>query len=207
MNSKRFLLFTFAITLAGCIPSLHPLYTPKDVIYDPKLIGAWTEPNSSDWGTWEFRVATEPNSYTMIFTDKDKKIGSFKVHLLKLDKTLFLDIFPGNDSNLQQLNSLYAMHLLPAHTFMKIDQIEPTLKMRFMDAKNFAKRLEKEPKLLKHEILEDSGAEIVLTASTKELQEFMRKHANDKDVFGEPSNMKRVLPPDSNKPADPNAKK
>jgi hypothetical protein len=200
MNPKQFLFFVIAITVAGCVPSLHPLYTDKDVVYDPKLIGVWSDPNSKDTGTWEFRAA-EPNNYKMIYTDKDKAAGTFGVYLVRIDEMLFLDLFP-IDPNLPQ-NGFYQLHLIPAHTFMKVDQIEPTLKLRFMDSDIF----EKKPDLLKHEVLDHEGSKkLVLTASTKELQEFMRKHANDKDVFGEPSNMKRVLPPDSNKPADPNAK-
>jgi hypothetical protein len=204
MNGKKNLLFVFGVLLAGCVPSLHPLYTDKDVVYDPKLVGVWSDPNSSDTGIWEFRPA-EPNTYTMIFTDKDKKTGSFSVHLAKLNNTLFLDVFP-NDPNMPQ-NGFYQIHLLPAHTFMKVDQIEPTLKLCFMDVDKFTKRLEKNPTLLKHEILKNGEAKLVLTASTKELQEFMRKHAGDKDVFGEPSNLKRMPPADSNKPTDPNVKK
>ena len=205
MNGKKNLLLVFGVLLAGCVPSLHPLYTPKEVVYDPKLIGIWADSNSSDSGTWEFRAA-EPNSYTMIYTDKDKKVGTFGVHLVKIDEMLFLDLFP-TDPNLPQ-NGFYQLHLLPVHTFMKVDQIEPTLELRFMEADKFTKRLEKHPILLKHEVLQEgSEKKFILTASTKELQEFMRKHAGDKDVFGEPSNMKRVPPQDGNKPADPNAKK
>ena len=207
MNGKSILLFVFGVLLTGCVPSLHPLYTDKEVVYDPKLIGVWADdPNSSDSGIWEFRPA-EPNSYTMIYTDEKKKVGSFKVHLVKLDKMLFLDIYPDNDPNLEKLSPFYAIHLIAAHTFMKVDQIEPTLKLRMMDVDKFTRRIEKDPHLVKHEIVKDGEAKIVLTASTKELQEFMRKHAGDKDVFGEPSDMKHVLPPDSNTPADPNAKK
>ena len=206
MNDKKKLLFIFGILLAGCVPSLHPLYTPKDVVYDPKLVGVWAEPNSPDSCTWAFLAGSEPNSYTMVYTDKDKKTGSFNVHLLKLDAALFLDVFP-NEPNLPQ-NSYYQWHLLPSHTFMKVDQIEPTLKLRLMDVDNFTKRLEKHPALLKHEVMkEGTEGRVVLTASTKELQEFMRKHAGDKDVFGEPSNMKRLLPSEGNKSADPNARK
>jgi len=204
MNGKKNLLLIFGVLLAGCVPSLHPLYTPKEVVYDPKLIGIWADSNSSDSGTWEFRAA-EPNSYTMIYTDKDKKVGTFGVHLVKIDEMLFLDLFP-TDPNLPQ-NGFYQLHLLPVHTFMKVDQIEPALKLRFMDVDKFTKRLEKNPALLKHEVLKDGEAKIVLTASTKELQEFMRKHAKDEGVFGEASDMKRMLPQDGNKLDDPNAKK
>lgn len=204
MNGKKILLFVFGILLAGCVPSLHPLYTPKDVVYDPKLVGVWADQNSPDSGKWEFRPA-EPNSYTMIYTDKDKKTGSFNAHLAKINGVLFLDVFP-NDPNLTQ-NGYYQLHLLPVHTFMKVDQIEPALKLRLMDVDKFTKRLEKNPAMLKHEILQQgSDKKVVLTASTKELQEFMRKHAGDKDVFGEASNLKRIMPQDSRKSADPNAK-
>jgi hypothetical protein len=141
-------------------------------------------------GTWEFRTAAEPNSYKMIYTDKDKKSGSFDVHLVKLDKMLFLDVFPA-DPNLPY-NGYYNFHLLPVHTFIKIDQIEPTLQMRFMDADKFEKRLAKDPNLLKHEVLGKNRPNIVLTASTKEMQDFMLKYANDETVFGKPAIMKRT---------------
>jgi hypothetical protein len=212
MKSKKFLLITLGIILAGCVPSLLPLYTPKDVVYDPKLIGVWTDPNSPYSGTWEFRGIPDSNSYLMIYTDEKRSSGVFVVILMKLDKMLFLDVFPIDDPNLQ-INSLYAIHFLPVHTFMKVEQIEPTLKLRLMDVDKFTKRLEKNPQLLKYEVIyeasifEKKQLKIVLTASTKELQDFMRKHANDSDVFGEPSNMKHVQPPDGNRPTDPNAKK
>ena len=32
-------LISFLIVLAGCVPSLNPLYTDRDVIFDPALLG------------------------------------------------------------------------------------------------------------------------------------------------------------------------
>ena len=51
--------------------------------------------------------------------------------------------------------------------------------------------------MIKYEIVHDR---LVLTASTKELQEFLKAHANDEGLFGEPSKMKRVQPKDPNVP-------
>ena len=31
------------VLLAGCFPSLHPLYTEEDLVYDSALVGTWTE--------------------------------------------------------------------------------------------------------------------------------------------------------------------
>ena len=184
-------IFAIGILLAGCIPSLHQLYTNKDVVYDPKLVGAWKDPNSLD--RWEFQKGSEPNSYTLVYTDDKKKTGSFDVHLVKLDKMLFLDVFP-KDAN-QPYNDYYKLHLYPVHTFVKVEQIDPLLKLRFMDIEKFTKRLEKEPKLIKHELVEppvEDSRKIILTASTKELQDFMLKHANDENVFAKPIIMKRI---------------
>src|SRR5688572_2052421 len=36
--------------VAGCVPSLNPLYTLKEVVFDPALIGSWSEEGS----TWTF---------------------------------------------------------------------------------------------------------------------------------------------------------
>jgi len=34
--------FTFLIIfLSGCLTTLHPIFTEKDLAYDPKLIGTW----------------------------------------------------------------------------------------------------------------------------------------------------------------------
>jgi hypothetical protein len=113
---------------------------------------------------------------------------------------MFLDIFP-EEPKCEQ-NDFYMIHLLPAHTFIKIEQIEPTLEMRMMDRDKFEKIIKKDPNLIKHEIMEEQNG-IVLTASTVELQQFIKKYANDPNLFDEASDLKRVEP---NKPvaAEPN---
>ncbi len=51
--------------------------------------------------------------------------------------------------------------------------------------------------MIKYEIVHDR---LVLTASTKKLQGFLKAHANDEGLFGEPSKMKRVQPKNPNVP-------
>ena len=69
---------------------------------------------------------------------------------------------------------------MPVHTFIKIDSIEPELKMRLTNEEEMKKLLEKKPKIIKHTFVEER---LILTASTKELQNFMLKYANDERVF------------------------
>ena len=179
--------------LGGCVPSLHRLYTDKDAIFEEKLVGKWAEGNSKDY--WEFEEA-EPNSYNLTVVD-DGKEGKFTAHLVKIDNMMFLDLFP-EEPELKE-NDFYKLHLLPVHTFMEIEQIEPVLKMNMMDMEEFQKILKKDPAIVKYEVLEDHGDMIILTASTKELQEFMKKYADNKKLFEEEAEgLKRIIPIEPN---------
>lgn len=185
MNAKKLLFYTLAVLLGGCVPSLHQLYTDKDLVFDEKLLGAWADDDTR----WTFQKGADPNSYKLAVTDDEGK-GEFVAHLVKIDDMLFLDLFP-EEPKLEQSNDFYKMHLVGVHTFIKVEQIAPILKMRIMNPEKIEKMLENDPNVLKHEKVEDR---IILTASPKELQRFMRKYANVEDVFGDPSDLKRVEP-------------
>lgn len=38
--------------LPACVPSMNPLYTAKDLVFDPALVGAWAPDGSKE--TWRF---------------------------------------------------------------------------------------------------------------------------------------------------------
>ena len=193
MNTRKFLFYALAILMGGCVPSLHPLYTAKDLVFNEDLISTWAD----DDNRWVFQRGLDPNSYKLTVTDDEGK-GEFVAHLVKIDKMLFLDLFP-EEPELERSNDYYKMHLLGVHTFIKVERIEPTLQMRVMNPDKIGEMLEDDPNLLKHEELEDR---IVLTASTKELQKFMKKYANIEEVFGDASELKRAKREEPAGPAD-----
>jgi len=188
---KRYgLLLTWVLTLvvAGCVPSLNPLYTEKDLVFDAALVGVWSEKEDAS-ETWAFEKTGE-KEYRLVYT-ADGKTGEFEAHLLKLGNTLFLDLYPDGKS-LDELNrnDFYKSHLIPGHTFAKVTRIEPTLQMGFLNPDWLKELSEQNPKAIRHEKVSDR---IVLTASTRELQEFVLKNLNTKGAFGdEPSNLKRI---------------
>lgn len=184
MGTKKAAFYLLAVMLGGCVlSSLHPLYTDEELIFEEKLIGKW----SDEHNIWEFR-AGEPNTYQMrVF---DGKEGRFVAHLVKLEDMLFLDIFP-DEPCLEQDNDFYKLHILPTHTFMKVDQIGPKLQLRAMDYDKVSKMLQEDPNLLKHEVIEDR---IVLTASTEQLQEFIVEYANEEGVFADATELTRRQP-------------
>ncbi len=196
MKIRKMLPIVLAVALAGCVPSLHSLFTDADVIFEPQLIGIWANTDNAE-ETWRFKPnLQQDNKYEVIYTDDDGKTGIFIGALGKIDSMTFLDLYPGEVEI--SANAFYKAHLLPAHTFIKIEQIRPTLKMRAMNPDKFANMLENDPNLIKHEIIDDDR--VVITASTQQLQQFMKQHANDKELFGEPTELKKLEPVDPNAP-------
>jgi len=206
--TRKLLFYLLAAILGGCVPvmSLHPLYTEKDVVFEEKLLGIWVDDPNGPKTIWEFRRPDEEEKgYKLIYTDEDGKKGSFSVHLVKLTERLFLDIYPDEfpcvdmeDPNKTEFayNSLF---LVPAHTFIKIDSIGPELIMRLTDDENMETLLKQDPNAVKFESLEED--KIVLTASTKELQAFVLKYADDERLFSKETVLSRKK---IKEPADPN---
>ena len=192
MKIQKLLFYVLAALLGGCVPiaSLHPLFTQEDLIFEEKLLGTWTDdPNNPDT-TWQFKRLDEPEragqmAYKLIFSDEEGRKGSFIAHLARLENKLFLDPYPSElpwepkDPNKVEwvYNTLF---LIPAHTFIKIDSIEPQLKMRLTVEDKMAELLKEDPKAVRHALTKDR---LVLTASTKELQAFVLKYADDSRAF------------------------
>jgi len=188
MNTKKILFYLLAVVLGGCVPvmSLHSLYTDKDVIFEEKLLGTWIQEPNSPKTTWEFTRIDEPNNaYKLVFTDEDGNKGSFVTHLVKLKDKLFLDVYPSElpwepeDPN--QVDWPYnGFFMIPAHTFIKVGAIEPQLKLQLTIESKMEELLKENPNAIKHTLIEDR---LILTASTKELQAFIMKYADDERLF------------------------
>ena len=201
MKARKFLFYVLAGLLGSCVPSLHPLYTDKELVFDEKLLGSWGESDQ----VWEFKKGEKEKSYDLVTDEKGKK-GEFTVYLVRIQDSakadkekesarqtlLFLDLYPKEPK--LEANDFYKYHLLPVHTFLKIEQPGTSLKIRAMNPEKLQEMLKDKPDLIKHEVVEDR---IVLTASTKQLQKFMLEHANDEGLFGDPTEMERIEPKDA----------
>jgi hypothetical protein len=181
------LLLTCAVAavMLGCVPSLHPLYTDNDLVFEPGLVGKWGKPNETD--SWTFEKSGD-KSYTLTTTDEGVP-GKFEAHLVRLGKHLFLDTYPV-EPNFK--NNFYKGHLMRVHYFWKV-----TLKGNKLEIAglmpDWLKDMIGEKKItVRHETLPDDKG-ILLTASTKDLQALITKHAEDPKAFGEkPDVLRRV---------------
>ncbi len=193
MKRNRWLGMLVALVgLGGCVQTLQPAYQAKDLIFEPGLLGVWKDGDSSDSrGQWEFRRDGK-QGYQLVITDNNGKTGKFQAHLARVDDLTLIDLVPERPA--VDASETYLYYLLPTHTFFVVDQLEPELQMRAMNVQWLGKQLEAEPGLLAHESRE-RDKRLLVTASTKELQQFIRQHRNHDEAFGEPSHLVRLADP------------
>ena len=184
MKKITTLLFLAGLAMVGgCVPSLHGIFTDKDGVFEERLLGFWSTEDGEE--SWRFTKAG-PKKYHTMFIDENGKSLSFDGRLVRLEGKLFLDLYPDEQSRPDNA------FIVPAHIFIHIKQIEPTLKMAMMDPNKLKKLLDETPELIRHEKVED--CKVVLTAPTKALQAFLVKYAEDERVFGDADSLVRMVP-------------
>lgn len=182
MKPKHALIATglFILFLSGCIPSIHGLYTKDDIEFKNELIGEWLD---SDDNTWKFSSDNQEN-YLLRYTEgrvfgEDLVTGYFIAHLVKLDDYYFLDLYP-DDNNQLEMPSLLISTLLPVHIFAKVEFRNNGVVVRFFNPDRLKEVLEEGRIRISHE---ETDELFVLTASTKELQGFVIKYAEEEEAF------------------------
>lgn len=177
MKTKKTVFYLLVLLLAGCLPSLHQLYTDETLVFEEGLVGKW---RTDERGTWQFRQDGE-KEYELKIYETEEELGRFKAHLVKIKGMMFLDLYPDSEF-VKDLDDFYKWHLLAVHTFMKVDSIEPSLRLRIIDYDEVTDILEDDPDAIKHEVVDER---IVLTATTEQLQEFVVEHVDT--IFGDES--------------------
>ncbi|MFC1573810.1 hypothetical protein ACFL30_01350 [Candidatus Latescibacterota bacterium] len=155
----------------GClVTSIHPLYFEEDVVFKPELLGTWSM--KDDNSNWMFKEDKD-NTYKLIIFD-EKTSGKFEAHLLRLGEYMFLDIFPEEPE--ESMNVMYYLHLVPVHSFFKVTLAGDSLALGNVDLELFEDWVEQKKADIKYEHFDDR---YLLTAPTKELQEFYMKRAKE----------------------------
>lgn len=182
MKTKHALIVTgiFVLFLSGCIPSIHGLFTDDDIAFKSELIGEWID---SDDNAWNFTSSNKQN-YLLNYTEgkilgEDLVTGDFIAHLVKLGDTYFLDLYPG-DNNQLEMPSLLINTLLPVHIFAKVEFRDEDVVVRFFNPDRLKELLEEGHIRISHE---ETDELFVLTASTDELQRFVVKYAAEEEAF------------------------
>lgn len=175
--------------ISGCIPSLHPLYFDKDRITLDEIEGNWI---SDEDDGWEFVKDKNQPSYTLritedttgLFRNSDIQTMFFEANIVKLGDTYFIDLYPGDNEEIENMADFLAIHLVPAHTFLKLEIVGDQLLIYYLSPDWLQNLIESHKIRIKHEVVDED--QIILTASTKELQKFITKYSHDEEAFSDP---------------------
>jgi len=164
------------VFLTGCLQSLHPLFHEADLIFDERLVGAWTAEDE----TWTFERATSgmfdkrpENAFAIRVTDKDSTISHFQGHLGAIEDDTFMDLFP--DGAVQGGTEGWCV---PLHLVYRIWVGSDTLRIAALDTDWFDQTVSKEQTRTRLQIQKIDGRDIA-TAPTDTLQAFLRDHYRD----------------------------
>ncbi len=166
-------LISFLWIISGCVPSLNPLYTEEDLVYNNELIGTWIEIKSKE--TWTFSQKSKKEYWLNHSENNDAAL--FEAHLVKLGDFLFIDLYP---SELKSSNYLYQTHLYPVHTFSKIRISKNQIVIKILNPIWLEESVEN--KRINIDYVR-SDETILLTAKTTELQNFVLKYALIENAF------------------------
>ena len=178
------------VLLAGCVArSLHPFCTEQNLVFESALIGTWEQDAdmSGGLGTWTFEQSG-PKVYRLTIAEGDDK-GQFEAHLFMLSSRTYMDLFPDEqEPEWKDVHLLYALHVLPVHTVWRVWLEGDDLRLATLDPEWLKQQLEDASEPLSHELCEE---EVLLTASTREVQQFLRSQADNSGAWGEPCALRR----------------
>jgi hypothetical protein len=187
------LLGAFALLSACWVSSIQPLYDQEHLVYDGALVGRWQpEPDDSilaiegdvDHKTYTLQYVSSADNKKDVCKDNlasppvDLELsGPFAGHLVQLGSVRFLDVFPDGFSGSN-------LGWIPSHTIFKVSVDPRKLSLTPPNASwlcdsthpngNVVGQCGSDP---------DGYTDFLFTATTPVLQEFLREHASDGEVY------------------------
>ncbi len=208
MKTKAILIIGILAVLAGsCIPSLFPLYTQDDIIFDKGIEGAWDggdigvctiekleyHPNSSfmdpDWTELDEDSDPENIHYRLTVKkvfEKDTSEVGFLMHLFRLGDYMYANFYP--DSYETEHGFLF-WHMVQTNTFTQIEIFNERFELRAFDPV-FLENLIKDSRIRISHV--SMGGKILITAPTEDLQKFVLKYSDEDGALMEPNVFKKI---------------
>jgi hypothetical protein len=203
MNTKSFLFFALIMLLflQGClVKSLHPFYKDSNLLYKAELNGTWTDEDTNTWiisrhlkQSGFLKPDTPDMAYDIVYNDK-KGSSKFVAHLFTLNKQLYLDFYPADGESNTELGDF---HFISAHTLAQVELKGNTILIRWYNEEWLVNLFNQNKIRIAHERVpydiddkDKDHEQVILTASTEELQKFILKYGNDPEAFKKGKNEK-----------------
>ena len=176
-------LLVLLLVCSSCVPSVHPIYSERDIVFDAKIVDVWTDEGNEE--TWAF-TRSEEKTLTLVHTDENGKKGEFEANLVKIGEQIFLDLVPVKREN--KFNDFYRGHFMELHTFVRVTPNGNGYQIAYLEPKWLKGFLTGNASALKHIEFRE---EIILTDTTSNIREFLKVHSATKGAFSEPITIKR----------------
>lgn len=167
------------ICLSGCfVGSLQPLYHATDPVFDKNLLGTWV--SSDERNTMiisRIPGAQQDKQYHLVYITEGSG-AVYQATLVDIAKTRYLDIYSRDSSRRPEV------HFVPTHSIWKITVEGDSLKVISMNEEWLKEQVDKRIPQFPAMKVED---DVVLTAGTTELQEFVRGYSEQ--LFSEEANV------------------
>lgn len=198
----RSILFTIIslFVLNSCvIKSLNPFYTKKSISFDDRFLGEWVDSKKGIWTVVSFKSEiTKENplekmkkedlqlyeAYKYSYYIKREYKGEealFIVTPFKINNQTFLDFYPLEYQ--ENIDNLLESHIVYSHSLVKYDILKDgKIDIRWLDEEKIETLFKQNKIKLEHKKIGALKDKFLLTASSSDLEKFIEKYMNSKDL-------------------------
>ena len=186
------------LLLAGCdLTTLHPIFTPSDLVLENLILGKWQNADHQFKLESASQIQEDDIPASLknlrnkfyLFTREEKKSMAF---LVKIGKHYFLDLYPIDGKTERLIDPFYSQHKIKMHTLYRLDILNPSsLRMQGLEDSYVKDMITNKQIKISYTMVRNSDSDeesILLTASTKELQQFLMKYGSDSKAYGNQEN-------------------
>jgi len=165
--------------------------------YEPKLLGTWKTENQGKQGSAtitnlasntsiEFpgKVSSiKQKGYFISYRDEDGNISEqYIAFLARIGKHLYFDYYPADKEDEKKADEFFLAHFIKMHTSYRVNiSKDDSFELSQLDESYVTKLIEEKKIRISHET--DPDDNIVITASTSELQQYLIKYGDEPSAY------------------------
>lgn len=191
------IIVTIITALSGCLSTVHPLFTEKDLLFDSRLLGTWQYEDGND--SISFERGTEASfkqlppalrklankAYVMTAKD-DEGEAKYYAFLTRIGNGLYLDYYPYINEPLQDFEPFYMQHIVKMHSFFQLNfNDNGTFTTRQFEGDFLKDLIDKNQIRIKYQKRFDGS--YVITAPTEELRQYVLKYGEVSEAYNSKS--------------------
>ena len=191
------ILFSAVLCLAGCLSTLHPIFTANDLVTDTRLIGSWEKAKDKTKVVYRLPDVNEINNLSPALQSEAAKIymlderdeqGNLRstnyAFMVKLGKYYYMDYYPASEKERRLSDHFFAAHYFPMHSIYRIRfNNDNSFNVQRLDGGYLEKLIKNKQIRIKHEVMQDGG--IFITAPTQQLQQYLIKYSDVSEAYGD----------------------